>query len=219
MAAGAREEGWVIRSDRLSAVPSGSVVVGSLEPLLARGLVSVLRDDLEVRVDSVGVEGVALRRAVAREQPVMVIVDAECCSLLRSIASSLGVVVLAREPHFSYGVLLLAAGVSCVASNASIVDFSDTIRAVARGGCRFVAADGERLELRDRDKESPLTPREAQVLTGLSERKSYAEIALELRVDASTIRKYAGTLVSKLQVASTRDLVGMSIPAPLRFAA
>jgi DNA-binding CsgD family transcriptional regulator len=54
----------------------------------------------------------------------------------------------------------------------------------------------------------PLTPREREVLAGLSQGKSYGQIGAELFIELETVRTHARRVRRKLGVASSRELLG-----------
>jgi DNA-binding NarL/FixJ family response regulator len=191
-----------------------SVVAGRFEVLVGRGLASVLAEDTSVRVLESNLERVGLKRAVMQLAPQVVVLDEVNISLARclmALAPAIGVVVLAREPTSTYGMVLLAAGVSCLADSASAADIATTVHTVGHGGCVFVSADAGRVKRPDRDPAGILTKRETQVLAGLSDDKSYAEIALELKISVTTVKKHAASLLGKLRASSKQVLIGMPI--------
>jgi DNA-binding NarL/FixJ family response regulator len=191
-----------------------TVVAGSFEALVRRGLASVLAEDTSVRVLDSNLEGTNLEHTVMELAPQVAILDEASISLARRLMAlqpAIGVLVLAREPTFTYGMVLLAAGLSCVAGSASEADIVTSLHIVGQGGCRFVSADGRRVRRPDREAEGILTKRESQVLGGLSENESYAEIALKLKISAATVKKHTASLLRKLGASSKRALVGMPI--------
>lgn len=191
-----------------------TVVAGRFEVLVGRGLASVLAEDTSVRVLDSNLERVMLKRAVMELAPQVAILDEVNISLARCLMAlqpAIGVVVLAREPTLTYGMVLLAAGVSCVAGSASAADVAMSVHTVGHGGCVFVSADSGRVERPDRDPQGILTKRESQVLGGLSGDKSYAEIALELKISVATVKKHTASLLRKLRASSKQALIGMPI--------
>ncbi len=192
-----------------------TVVAGSFDALMGRGLASVLDEDTGVRVLDSDLEGAKLTRAVMELAPHVAILDeVSLRSLSRglwAIQPEIGVLVLAREPTLAYGMVLLAAGVSCVAGNASVGDILTSVHTAGQGGCTFVSTDGGRVERRDRKTEGILTQRESQVLEGLSESRSYVEIARDLEISVATVKKHTTSLLHKLRASSKRALVGMPI--------
>jgi DNA-binding NarL/FixJ family response regulator len=193
-----------------------TVVVARFDPILERGLAEVLRDDRRLRVVSSGLGGAELVREVTRLAPRVVILDeASHRSLsvcLRSARPTIGIVVLEREPSSPYGMVLLAAGVTCLAWSASVADVLTAVRFASQDGCVFVSGDDERVERHDWHRGPRLlTQRESQVLERLSEGESPGKIALDLEITAATVRKHIASLLSKLRAQSKRELLGLPV--------
>jgi DNA-binding NarL/FixJ family response regulator len=191
-------------------------VLGRFEPLLARGLAVALHEDRRLRLLTGDLEDAALERAL-RQLASRVAVVPESAQRVASAAagsgrSATGVLVLAREPKYAYGVRLLAAGASCIARSASIGDLLAAVHLVAEGGRTFTSADGRRVERRYPALAPPLTPREGEVLEHLSRGAQYAEIGFSLGIGVETVRTHATSVRDKLGVAANEDLIGM--PAP-----
>jgi DNA-binding NarL/FixJ family response regulator len=187
-----------------------TVALGQFAPLLARGLMDVLRDDRRIRVVSGDCDGARLWRAGRYPARRVLILDETAGRAVSSrvLRPGVGIVVLAREPTVPYGMLLLAAGVSCVDSSAAVEDVLAAVHLTAQGGCIFVSGNGDRVERADRD-ERILTERKVQVLEGLSDGKGYREIAQELKISVATVKKHAESLLPALGASSKRDLVGL----------
>src|ERR1700689_839996 len=128
--------------------PLVTVVAGRFEALVRRGLASVLAEDTSVLVLESNLEGSDLKRAVMELAPQVAILDEVDISLARCLMAlqpAIGVLVLAREPPFAYGMVWRAAGGSCVAGNAAEADIVTSLHIVGQGGCRFVSSDGRRV--------------------------------------------------------------------------
>jgi DNA-binding NarL/FixJ family response regulator len=119
--------------------------------------------------------------------------------------------VLARDPAHSYGMVLLAAGVTCVPCNASTGDILDALHVACQGGCMFVPANGHPTKQPDRANVQILTRRESEVLEDLSREKSHAEIAQHLSISAATVKKHTTRLLCKLGASSKRELAGVPV--------
>jgi DNA-binding NarL/FixJ family response regulator len=194
-----------------------TVLVGRFDPLMSHGVAAVLRKDdvLRVVVDESG----DLEGLIAREAPAVAIVDKVTERSLSqrewSLWSGVGIVVVAHNPPVIYGMLLLAAGLSCLSSNASAADILGAVRIAAQGGCVFLADGGDRFERHDRSKNGILTRREVEVLTLVNGGESDAKIALRLDISIETVRKHVANLRRKLKVSHRSALVGIQIPACL----
>ncbi len=201
-------------------VPSVTVAVGRFDPLVSRGLIDVLRGDdklaLSIREDGSGPERVA-----RLPQGAVVILDEAAerqdAAELRSTRPDVGVVVLAHQPPHSYGMLLLAAGMTCIPWSASAAAILSGVHLSAQGGCLFLAASGEMVERADRRKEPVLTKRETDILERSNIGMSPMEIATELRISVTTVRDYTARLRRKLKVPSTRELAELYIPPVLKL--
>jgi len=196
-----------------------SVVRRHCDPLVVRGLVEVLRGDSALNVFVCELERAAPAAAVARSVPQVAILDERAADsgALASAHRSNGIVVLAREPPLPYGMVLLAAGVTCLDIGSSEGSLLAAVHLTAQGGCMFVSGNRERFEREDRC-DRLLTQRERQVLGLIGKRESYGEIALTLKISVDTVQKHASSLLRKLQASSRRDLV--AVPSQwLRWAA
>jgi DNA-binding CsgD family transcriptional regulator len=126
----------------LDRVGSVSVVVGRLEPVLARGVGRLLREDGGVRVVADGVEAAALERVVAQRAPRVLIVDERVqhgpIARLQRAHPALGVLVLARSPSPLLRSALRALGIGCVEvagpADRVLAAVHDAQRAGARAG-------------------------------------------------------------------------------------
>ena len=72
----------------------------------------------------------------------------------------------------------------------------------------ILPAEGSGIESRFEAKIAALTPREREVLEGLSRAESNGEIAYELQIGVETVRTHVARIRRKLGVRSRRALVG-----------
>ena len=192
-----------------------SVVLGRFPDLLARGLMNVLREDPSVHLLDADLDNGELKRAIARDSVRTAIIDEAAGPSLSScigpIQPDTGIVVVAREPTVPYGMVLLAAGISCFAASASADAIRAAVRLAAAGGCAFVSLDGDCVERRDRDQRAILTERQVTILDRLSKGQLPQRIALELGISVSTVKTHTKTVVRTLNAPSKRDLVDMPV--------
>ncbi len=134
---------------------------------------------------------------------------------LSSARPDMGVVVLAHEPPHSYGMLLLAAGVTCIPWCAPVAAIIYGVYLASHGGCLFLPASGEIIERRDRRKDPVLTKREMDILERSCASMSPTEIATELSISVETVRDYTSRLRRKLMVPTARELTGLYLPPVL----
>jgi len=184
------------------------VAVGHLDPIVGRGIASILESDQSVHLLTDNLERPILQHT-SRRTPRAVIVDETVeHSLLEQLKSrrpAPGVVVLASEPTDLLGRLLFDIGVTCLARGASSADLLTAIHLAARGKPTFSGSD-PRLPQR-LVSTGGLTDRESQVLTLLSQGKTYAEIAAHLHIAYETARTHSRSICKKLGVASRLDLI------------
>lgn len=126
-----------------------------------------------------------------------------------AVASGAGVVVLARQPRPSFGMFLLAAGMSCISAGALSADVQTTVLLTARGGCMFVGQGDFRATRPDRTIDPMLTKRESEVLEKLAIGQSYRTVADALGISVPTVRAHAVRLRQKLRAQEKGELVGL----------
>jgi DNA-binding NarL/FixJ family response regulator len=193
-----------------------AVVMSRFEPVLAIGLSFVLRGDRRLDVLESGLDHTALLRALVRWAPQVAILDETAERALgrrlRSMRPATGRLVFAHQPEHKYGMMLLAAGATCVARSAPPDEILAAVHLVAEDGRVFVTADGERIERRYPENAPALTPREIDVLKRLSEDKPHQQIAHELEIGLRTVHTHASQIFGKLGVRRRRELIGMPIP-------
>ncbi|MGO9322738.1 MAG: helix-turn-helix transcriptional regulator [Solirubrobacteraceae bacterium] len=205
----------VVAGGGVSESSSVTVALGGLEPAVGRGLaqalgaagLDVLAADLEAHV---------LEKVVAQRVPQVVILGEEVeyalLARLKSKMPTTGVLVIAHDPSRLSGTTLLAAGATCLDRAASTADLLTAIHLAVQGTLLFVSADGQRIERRAGSRSNQLTRRELQVFHQLSKGRSYAQIALELRIGYETVRTHSGRICKKLNVKSRQELTGMRLP-------
>jgi DNA-binding NarL/FixJ family response regulator len=187
------------------------VLLGEFDPVQAHGLVRILSRAPGVCVLATGLATGGLEDASAGNRAEVAIVN-EAVRPLRAQSSQVGVVVLARKPARCYGMVMLEAGVSCLADSTTEADLLAAVRLSAAGGCLLVCEDGYRLERRDSDREAILSDRESQVLASVSMGLSPKSIAESLGISAVTVRTHTSSLVRKLHARSRSELVGAPVP-------
>jgi two-component system invasion response regulator UvrY len=191
-----------------------TVVLGRFDPLVGPGLAGILCADRRLHIVASGLTGAGLHEILARAAPCVVVLDeaADPLRRIRGIAPATRILLLAHDPSLEDGMRALACGASCVAWNACAADLLAAVHLVARGDRLFMAADGRRFERRYPDNAPDLTPRETDVLRHLSQGKSHAETARDLRIGVRTVHTYAARVCRKLGVSSKQELIGMPIP-------
>ena len=191
-----------------------TVAVSGFARLARLGLIGILRSDPRVRlldvVDEAGLEDVVARGSV--HVAVLGEPTAQLVLALRVIEPDIGLLVLAREPTPTYGRALVGCGVSCLDWDACSNDIHAAIYLAAHGGCMFVSS-ADRVEYADWRENGLLTERQRVVLTHHLRDDSYEQIALELEISVSTVKKHTAVLCRRLKAASKRDLSKLLILA------
>lgn len=202
--------GFLTMSDRRNI----TVALGEFEDLLARGLRGLIEDDPGLELVASGVVAAQLTMVLRARRPSVAILDA---ASLRSPAEirtlTLGhpdthLLLLADQPSNVESAQLLAFGAAaCLAKATQSRDILNAIHLASRG-----------LQLTPRASRGALagsgllTAREADVLAGLQQRHSNAQIAADLHVSIETIRTHARHIYRKLGVSSRRELLA-PVPA------
>jgi DNA-binding NarL/FixJ family response regulator len=191
-----------------------TIALGVFDDLPARGLRGLVEDDPRLELVAEDVDTAQLSMVLRARKPRVAILDS---SRLRSPAEvrtltvrhhETHLLVLADRPSSVEAAQLLAFGASaCLAMTTQSRDVLNAIHLASRG-----------LQLTPRAGHGApagaglLTAREADVLTGLQQRHSNAQIAAELHVSVETVRTHARHIYRKLGVRSRRELI-----APLRL--
>jgi DNA-binding NarL/FixJ family response regulator len=196
------------------------VAVGRCAPLVAVGLRALLGEDRSVRVVGVNLGTPELKAAVSLYGAHVVVLDEEivadrsALSDLRSIRSSLGLLVLAHRPSRSYVLRVLGLGLSgCISTAASAEDLRHAVRAVADGTHLLAVGPDWSAPATGAAAVQSLTVRESRVLELLSVGRSNAEIALELHIAVETARTHVASIFRKRGVNSRHQLLGAVVAA------
>jgi two-component system response regulator DesR len=182
-----------------------AMVRGALASLLA------LEDDIEVVAEVERGDGVLAE--ANRTQPDVALLDIEmpgldgisaAGELARALPDTRSV-ILTTFGRPGYMRRALAAGASgFLLKDAPASELAAAIRAVAGGG---QAIDPTLAAATIREGESPLTPREHEVLAAAARHDTAAEIAAELHLSQGTVRNYLSAAIRKLGVRNRRDAV------------
>jgi len=189
------------------------VVVGRFEDLVARGLRSLIEDDPSLELLAADVPAEQLDEVLGQLRARVAIVALEGLStpvevrelVARHPATEL--VLLAERPSRIESAQLLAFGAAaCLAKATQGRDVLNAVHLASRG-----------MQLAPREQPGGadpelLTPREADVLTHLQQRRSNAQIAADLHISIETVRTHARSIYRKLGVGSRRELT----PRPAR---
>ena len=196
--------------------PTLKVLIASQRELVSQGLKQVVADAFGARVEEVA-EGAELLEQVRSQEWEVVILDADenggsCLERLKQIAKSVPghVLVRCRPSHEPLVKQFLAAGAAgCLSEQADAHHWIEAINVVREGGV-FVCPDlAERLTAEEEGEELPherLSPRQLQVLIGIAEGKTLAEIADELGVSYKTIQPCRSEVLRKMGMKTDVEL-------------
>jgi DNA-binding NarL/FixJ family response regulator len=189
------------------------VVIGYFDPLVFRGLVTLLLEDCAMNVLAGDWEGAAFAHAPAGEELRVAIMNEKAAHTASawSTEPARRIVVVAHNPSLTYGMLLVAAGVTCLAVGSSEEDILAAVHLTARGGCAFVSGEAPHVERAHLGERRLLTTREIEVLERVSAGKGNSEIAYDLKISVATVNKHVERLLRKLMAQSKRDLVGLPV--------
>jgi DNA-binding NarL/FixJ family response regulator len=196
-----------------------TVVVGCLEPLVARGVLDALRTDRRLRVTVSELVGSALEDEVLREAPRVVVCGEKVAyaqlARMRSRALPPEILIVAHDEAELLGPLLLNAGMSCMAPGATSGELLKSVHLAASGQPTFsYIRDANGLERSYPTDVADLTERELEVLGCLSDGYTNPEIAAALQISVGTARTHVARILQKLGRHSRRDLIGMRVTRP-----
>jgi DNA-binding NarL/FixJ family response regulator len=191
------------------------VLLGSLDPLIARGIADALRADRCLSVLVCDKTAGALEDEVRRQTPAVLVVgeSVEYAQLVRiRDGDSPPAMLVVVERTGLVGPLLVSVGISCVAAGASSRELLKTVRLTARGHATLLAAEAsERLDRGHPAEVGHLTIREREVLDHLIDGCTNPEIAAVLQLSVGTVRTHVGRVLQKLDRQSRRALIGMAV--------
>lgn len=185
-----------------------TVAIGRFDDLLARGLRALVHDDPSLELVAADVAGAQLAGVLRSGKPNVAILDTASLrspAEVRELVSrhpATHLLLLAERPSGVECAQLLAFGAAaCLAKATQARDVLNAVHLAARG-----------LQLTPRDthgsvRSGLLTPREADVLEQLQQRRSNAQIAAALHISIETVRTHARHIYRKLGVSSRRELL------------
>jgi DNA-binding NarL/FixJ family response regulator len=197
------------------------VVVVDDEPMVCAHLRTILGASGDTEVVAEAHDGAAGVEAVLRHQPDVVLMDLRMPGIdgitaierIAALASPPPVVVLTTFDADQYVLRALRAGAAgFLVKSTPPEDLIKLVQVAAEGHTvlspaaarRLIAASADRQSARDRARElaRSLTEREAEVLAGLGEGLSNAEIGTRLYLSEATVKGYVSRLLVKLGCAN-----------------
>ncbi|MFD7336357.1 response regulator [Streptomyces violascens] len=197
------------------------VIVVDDEPMVCGFLRTILGSAADIEVVAEAHDGAAGVEAVVRHRPDVVLMDLRMPGMdgiaaieqLARRADAPPIVVLTTFDADQYVLRALRAGASgFLVKSTPPEDLIGLVRVAAEGHTvlspaaarRLIAASTDGLSARDRARErvAQLTEREAEVLVGLGEGLSNAQIAARLYLSEATVKGYVSRMLDKLECAN-----------------
>jgi DNA-binding NarL/FixJ family response regulator len=202
--------------------PPITVALARFEDLLALGLTAVINGDSSLELVASDVEHDRLAVVLRAHRPSVALIDLdalETLAVVRTLSQEhpqTHLVGLSSDPSAAACAQLLAFGASaCLSRRTQARDVVSAIHLAARGLQLIPSAPpaaGGEVTVRS----GLLTARESELLPMLAQRRSNAQIALELQIGVETVRSHARSIYRKLGVSSRRELAALEAPAVAR---
>jgi DNA-binding NarL/FixJ family response regulator len=209
------------------------VVVGEDQPLIRKGIVTVLQE-AGFEVVAVAADATDLLRKAGAHKPDVVVTDIQmppgntddglrAAQQIRATQPGVGVLILSQHLEARYALELVgdrAEGVGYILKHrvGDLSLFTDAVRRVARGGSVLDPEVVERMVARPR-REGPmtdLTPREREVLSLMAEGRSNTSIAAAMTVTVGAVENHVTAIFDKLGLRTEPD-VHRRVLAVLRY--
>jgi DNA-binding NarL/FixJ family response regulator len=202
---------------------SVTVVLGDDHPLVRQGVRRLL-EGREFEILGEASDGLEVIELVQRLRPEVVLLDLSMPTLngigavreISRLAPEAKVIVLTMHTEEHYILEALRAGVKgCVSKTQAPEHLLQAIREVCRGGVYLSpSVSGVVVQGYLANTETPydpLTDRERQVLQLIAEGKTTKEVAVILGVSVKTAESHRSSLMSKLDIHSTAEVVRYAI--------
>ncbi len=200
-----------------------TIVLGDDHPLVRQGVRRLLEGQ-EFEVVGEGSDGLEVTALAERLHPDVILLDLSMPTLngigavreLTRVSPHTKVIILTMHTEEHYILEALRAGVKgCVSKTQAPEHLLQAIREVCRGGVYLSpSVSGVVVQGYLANTETPydpLTDRERQVLQLIAEGKTTKQIAVILGVTVKTAESHRSTLMEKLDIHSTADLVRYAI--------
>lgn len=192
-------------------MPPVRVVIADDHPVVRAGIRDMLEADDNIEVVAEAESGEEALQQVEAQQPDVLLLDVEMpersgvevAQHLQSESNPVRLLALSSYDDQEYVQGLLKSGASGYLTKEHAPELIvEAVRAVARGEVRWFVQPSQSLE------ESPnLTEREEDILRLMANGCSNEDIAEELYIAESTVRKHATNLYQKLNVTSGREAI------------
>ena len=200
-----------------------SVVLGDDHPLVRQGVRRMLEGH-EFEIVGEGSDGLEVIELAQRFHPDIILLDLSMPTLngigavreLTRVSPSTKVIILTMHTEEHYILEALRAGVKgCVSKTQAPEHLLQAIREVCRGGVYLSpSVSGVVVQGYLANTETPydpLTDRERQVLQLIAEGKTTKEVAVILGVSVKTAESHRSSLMGKLDIHSTAEVVRYAI--------
>jgi DNA-binding NarL/FixJ family response regulator len=192
------------------------LAVAQFEDLVARGLRTLVEEDVNIELVADDVPQEQMEKLIAGESPDVALLNFGSLGspndvrALHALHPETRLLVLANRPSPSECNQMLAFGATaCLSKETQARDILSAIHLASRG-LHVLPKTAREFGMTRMPGPELLTPREADVLELLQQGRSNAEIALALSVGIETVRTHARSIYRKLGVRTRRDLANLS---------
>jgi DNA-binding NarL/FixJ family response regulator len=196
-----------------------TVVLAQFGAVIGRGLRGLLDEDRDLSIVGEELDCAALELAVAESRPRVAVLGETTLggrSLLRrlwAVQPDIGLVVLVHRPTRAHGARLLESGVAAyLPLDAAAHEILSAIHLAAVGLQVLLSAPNGSLQATHVRGMASLTPRERDVLRGLSQGESNVDLGRRLHISTETVRTHVKHIFRKLGVDSRRELIDIPLP-------
>jgi DNA-binding NarL/FixJ family response regulator len=207
------------------------VLIADDHAILRQGVQMLLEADSEIQVVGQAADGLEAVRMADELKPDVVLMDIqmpgvdgiEACERIRKHVPTTRLLVLSQIDSEDYLVRVLQAGsLGYVLKQSASDELVHAVHTVAKGNVYMTPAMQSRFvslhfrqEDEKRDRSKQLTPREQEVLKGITEGLTNQEIADQLMVSIKTVQTHRGNIMEKLDLHDRVDLVKYAIRSGL----
>ncbi len=191
------------------------VLLADDHSLVRKGFRRLLEDEPGIQVVGEACDGAEAVDQARKLRPDVIVMDMSMPGLNGTQATieilkflpGVGIVILSMYEEANYVRNALRAGArGYLLKNASDVDLAAAIRSIARGRKVIDERLTHPFEM-EPEGESPLTPRERQILQLIAEAKSTREIATLLDLSVNTVAVHRANIMDRLGLHKTAELV------------
>jgi len=191
------------------------VLLADDHSLVRKGFRRLLEDEPGIQVVGEACDGADAVDQARKLRPDVIVMDMSMPGLNGTQATieilkflpGVGIVILSMYEEANYVRNALRAGArGYLLKNASDVDLAAAIRSIARGRKVIDERLTHPFEM-EPEGESPLTPRERQILQLIAEAKSTREIATLLDLSVNTVAVHRANIMDRLGLHKTAELV------------